>query len=162
MYSFERRKKSTQVQSHIRRLLDLTVPNLPKGPKLSRSEDRGTRVLPALLCPCEKNRPVVEDCTYVLTRDFASEGVGVLLTQPFRAVDVFITFWLDAVMDEPWYFLGSCHGLRRFGGGYWALGIRLSQLVEHDRKNTLRPLLPLVDQLRAPEAVLKQVAATER
>src|SRR5262245_56452505 len=113
MYSFEVRKKSTHVQSRIRRLLDLTVPNIPKGKQHGRFEDRGNRVIPALLCPWETQGPITNQSAFVLTKDFSSEGVGVLLAQPFRATDVVISFWLDAFMDEPWHFLGVAQTPRK-------------------------------------------------
>src|SRR5262245_63553416 len=116
MYAFEAKKKSSGVQSRIRRLVDLTVRNLNKRGRGARGENRNSRVIPALLCAWENDRPVADASAFVLTKDFSSEGVGILLAQPFRADQVVISFWLNSVMDEPWHFLGVSQCLRKYGG----------------------------------------------
>jgi hypothetical protein len=150
MFSFDNEKKSHVVQAKIRRILDLTVPNFADGLTDSRSDDRFNRTLPALLCAWEQDQPVPGSSMFVATRDISSEGVGVLLQQPFRAERVLLTFWLDEeVSPEPWYFLGRSQALRKIGGGFWTLGIQLTEFAGSNGRGPLAALAPLVKQLRA-------------
>ena len=154
MFSFDDRKKRLEIHSHVRRILDLTVPNYSGEAGLERAENRHNRVLPAVLCPWERGRPAIEFCTYVTTRDIASEGVGLVLPQPFRAEEVLIGFWLEpAVMEQPWFFLGRAQSLRRIGGGYWTLGVQLTEYLGAGCRGDLTPLRTWVQQLQ-PEPAL--------
>jgi hypothetical protein len=150
MFSFESRQKNVAIQSRIRRLLDLTVPNLPlsDGLQTDRVEDRHNRVLPALLCAWEHQQPVADSFTFVVTKDIASEGVGLLLVQPFRAKEVLLAFCLEEeVMEEPWFFLGRSQSLRKVGAGFWTLGIQLTEFAGSGCHGKFANLSPLIDQL---------------
>jgi hypothetical protein len=151
MYSFEPKKKP-QVQSRIRRIMDLTVPNLTYEIERDRAEDRSSRVIPALLCPWKGDGPVVAQHAFVLTKDFSSEGAGLVLKEPFHDRDVLLGFWLGAeVMDEPWYFLGKAQHLRPFGGGFWTLGLHLTEFAPSGSFPRCAALWPLLEQLQAAE-----------
>ena len=154
MFSFDRGKKVVDVQSHVRRLLDLTVPTLTYGLSEIRGEDRSNRTIPALLCAWEKDRPLLESHLYVVTRDLSSHGMSLVMQQPFRAEEVLIAICLDSeVMAEPWYFLGMSRGLRRIGGGFWTIGVELTEVVTHSHRHKLTALKGLVEQLRPAELV---------
>jgi len=153
MFSFEP-KKTPQVQSRIRRIVDLTVPNLTYEVERDRAEDRSSRAIPALLCPWKNDAPVVAQHAFVLTKDFSSEGVGLVLKEPFHARDILLGFWLGAaIMDEPWFFLGTAQHLRQFGGGFWTLGVHLTEFVVPSSLTHRAALSPLLDQLQATELV---------
>ena len=151
MFSFEP-KKTPQVQSRIRRIVDLTVPNSPLEVERDRAEDRSSRVIPALLCPWKHDAPVVARHTFVLTKDFSSEGVGLVLKEPFHDRDVLLGFWLGAgIMDEPWFFMGRAQHLRQFGGGFWTLGLHLTEFAASSSLLRSAALSPLLEQLQAAE-----------
>jgi hypothetical protein len=153
MYSFEP-KKSPQVQSRIRRMLDLTVPNLSRELARDRFEDRNGRVIPALLGPWKDNAPVVEQMAFVVTRDFSSEGVGLVLREPFFEQEVLLGFWLGAeIMEQPWFFLGTAQHLREFGGGFWTLGLHLTEFVGATPLTRFATLAPFLERLQAEELV---------
>jgi len=153
MFTFDDRKQAHEVQSRIRRILDRTVPNFPSELQANRVDDRYNRTLPALLCAWESGAPVTDSCLFVVTRDISSEGIGVVLAQPFRAPQVLLGFWLDEeVTSEPWFFLGTSQGLRKIGGGYWTLGIQLTKFARSGCGGELAELAPLAKQLR-PTAV---------
>ena len=154
MFSFDGRKKQLDIHSHIRRILDLTVPNYSGDLGADRSEPRFNRVIPTVLCPWEKGRPEMASCTFATTRDLASEGVGLVLPQPFRAEEVLLGFWLEeAVMEQPWFFLGRAQSLRRIGGGYWTLGVQLTEYKGAGCRGELAPLRSWVERLQ-PEPAL--------
>jgi hypothetical protein len=154
MFSFDSRKKSLEVQRRVQHLADLTTPNLGCSTSHERAEDRCNRTLPVLLCPWENGRPVEEFCTFALTKDISSRGVGLILVQPFRAAEVVVGFWLDDdSMQHPWYFLGSTQRLHKVGGGYWTLGIEFSEFVEPARSKELACLAAKAQQLRPASSV---------
>ena len=153
MYSFEP-KKTPHVQSHVRRILDLTVPNWSPDLERDRAEDRTIRVIPALLCAWERDAPVVDQHAFVLTRDFSSEGVGVILNSPFRDRELLLGFRLgEEVMHEPWFFLGTAQHLRRFGGGYWTMGVQLREFVGATPVKRCAALGTLMERLLITEPV---------
>jgi hypothetical protein len=153
MFSFDGDKKLHGVQSRIRRILDLTVPNYGDGPQVDRVEDRYNRTLPALLCDWEQSRLVPGGSLFVATRDISGQGVGVLLQQPFRAQRVLLAFWLDdEVSPDPWFFLGQSESLRKIGGGFWTLGIRLTEFASSKCRGPFAELAPLLKQLRESSA----------
>ena len=155
MYSFEP-KKTTQVQSRIRRILDLTVPNLSRELFRDRIEDRNGRVIPALLCPWKNDAPVVDQLALVLTRDFSSEGVGLVLRDPFFEGDVLLGFWLGAeIMEQPWFFLGTAQHLLEFGGGFWTLGVHLNEFVGAMPLTRFAALAPHLERLQPAELAAK-------
>lgn len=154
MFSFNGRKKRLEVHSHVRRILDLTVPNYAGEAQAERSEPRHNRVIPAVLCAWERGQPVMDCCSFVTTRDIASEGVGLVLPQPFRADDVLLGFWLEpVVMEQPWFFLGKAQSLRKIGGGYWTLGVQLTEYLGAGCRGPLAPLRSWTEQLQ-PEPAL--------
>ncbi|MEX2175517.1 MAG: hypothetical protein WD872_14230 [Pirellulaceae bacterium] len=149
MFTFKTQQPILEVQNRLRRMMDLTVPNLPAGLNTSRAEDRCNRTLPALLCPWERGGPVSEDSAFVVTSDLSSQGVGLILRQPFRAERVLLAFWLNAkAMEAPWYFLGRAQSLRKLGGGYWTLGVELAECPTAADAGKLATLKPLVNKLR--------------
>jgi len=153
MYSFDERKKSHTVQSRVRRLLDLTVPNFADQLQSERLEERYNRTLPALLCAWENDQPVTDSCVYVVTKDVASEGVGILLQQPFRADKVMLAFWLDHTeAREPWFFVGVGRNLRKIGAGFFTMGVQLTDFVGSGCYGNRAPLAPLMKQLLPPAA----------
>jgi len=153
MYSFEP-KKTSQVHGRIRRILDLTVPNWSPDLERDRAENRSTRVIPALLWPWRDNAPVMDQHSFVLTKDFASEGVGLVLNEPFRDSEALLGFWLgEEIMDEPWFFLGTTQHLRKFGGGYWTLGLHLTEIADSGALTRRAAFAPLLDRLQSDELV---------
>jgi hypothetical protein len=153
MFSFDSRKKKLEVQSRVKRLADLTTPNLGCPSSHDRAEDRCNRTLPVLLCPWEEGGPVEEFCTFALTKDVSSRGLGLIMSQPFRAGEVIVGFWLNVEeMDEPWYFLGTSQRLQKVGGGYWTLGIEFSEFVGPARARQLASLTARAQQLRPTSA----------
>lgn len=96
MFSFKTRKKQVDVHQLLRRAMDATTPNRPPTQGESRWEDRSNRTIPVLLVPYADEQPVGDEHTIALTKNLSSQGVALVLPQPFRAEQVLIGFWLDA------------------------------------------------------------------
>jgi hypothetical protein len=160
MYSFETRHKSTAVQSRIRRLLDLTIPNISHELRTERTEDRYNRLIPALLCAWERDQPVADSYAFVVTKDISSEGVGLVLSQPYRADEVLVAFCLpDGVAEEPWFFRGRAQSLRKVGAGFWTLGVQFIEYAGSGYSGKFATLSSLVDQLRPSSNLISPTAA---
>ena len=143
-------KSSPEVLKHLRRIVDLTVPNQSPGAINDRVETRSNRAIPALLCPWENGLPRADEHVFVVTKDLSSDGIGIVLPQPFRAHKVLLGFWLnDEVMDEPWLFLGTTQNLQKLGGGFWTLGVQLTEFLTKNQQQKCASLAPLLARLRA-------------
>ncbi len=153
MFSFANHKKIVDLYPYIRQICDLTTPNLATM-FAGRSEDRFNRTIPTLLCPWEDDRPVVDECAICLTSDLADRGVRLVLTQPFRAETVAVGYWIDAEhMCEPWFFLGEVRRNQPIGGGFWAVGIELTEFANTVHREAFADLRASAAKLLAPVAV---------
>lgn len=152
MYTFQERVGAHSVQTRLRRLGDLTVPNFTSAGDMTRNTHRHNRTIPTLLCPWKNERPDVSRCTMVITKDIGDEGVGLLLTHPFTGPDVVVGFLLpDNAIPEPWYFLGTIQHNTAIGGGFWALGIALHEHLSSQWNTRLSELLPFAHKLLPPK-----------
>ena len=150
MFSFNRQNKLVEVQKYIRRLADLTSPNLCSVEGELRATSRQNRVLPTILIPVEKNEPVVGEATPALTKDVSDDGVGLVLHQPLHVEQVAIGLWL-AEEETPWFFQGEVRQNSRIGGGYWVIGVKLTEVL-NVTESLHSILLPLAEQLLPGEA----------
>ena len=153
MFSFAKRKKTVDFQNYIRRLCDLTTPNLPTTFH-GRSENRYNRTIPTLLSPWQEDRPLGDECIIGLTSDAADRGVAVVLNQPFHADAVVVGYWISPdAMSEPYFFLGNIHRNQPIGGGFWAVGIEITEFANTNYNETLAVLKPLAAKLLSPVEV---------
>lgn len=144
MFSFATRKKQNEVQRLLRRAMDTTSPNRPPLDGELRGESRSNRTLPVLLVACVDGRPTAEERIIALTKDFSSRGVAVVLPQPFRAEHVLIAFWLEG---HPEFVRGQVRQNVPLGGGYWQLGVELTERLSIATSPELGALLPLAARL---------------
>ncbi len=143
MFSFEKRKRLVEVGNLIRQVVDLTAPNLPPREGESRSENRSNRSLPALLAPWEDGQPMVDETGYALTKDCSDRGLALVLQQPFKAEQVVIGLWLES----PRFCLAEVRQNVPLGGGFWQLGLELTEVVDPADHPELEALLPLASRL---------------
>ena len=142
-----------QLQGYLRRICDLTSPNLPRQDEF-RGLNRQNRTIPILLTPWEDGMPVVSDTATALTKDISDHGLCVTLSQPFRCEEAVVGFWLPQVQDyNPWFFLSLVRQHVSIGGGFWAMGLEAVELLTVSSGSELARLLPLVKQLLPPKVV---------
>ena len=153
MYSFAQHKKTVDLQPYIRRISDLTTPNLSKVSS-GRSEARLNRAIPTLLSPWENGRPMVDEISICLTTDVADRGVGLVLSQPFRAKQVVVGYWVsEDEMSEPWFFLADVCRNQPMGGRFWVLGVELIEFAKIESKEALAAMKVVAADLLPPAAV---------
>jgi len=145
MFAFCTRKKYLEVHKLLRRAMDATSPYSMPLMGESRVESRSNRTLPVLLVPCEGSKLVLQDHTIALTKNLSSQGVALVLPQPFRAQEVAIGFWLD---DKPQFVMGRVRQMVPLGGGYWQLGVELTERVSPEDDVDVESLLPLMARLK--------------
>jgi hypothetical protein len=143
MFSFDTRQRLCQVRDFLRQLVDLTSPNLPPLEGDSRSQARSNRALPALLTPWEHRQPVVDESTYAFTKDVSDRGLSLVLGQPFKSVEVVVGLWLDS----PRFVLGEVRQNVPLGGGFWQIGVELTDLLDPAEDPQIQGLLPLATRL---------------
>ncbi len=153
MFSFTKRKKTVDVNTHMRRLCDLTTPNLTAKTE-GRCENRYNRSIPTLIGPWQDDHPSVDECIIGLTSDISDRGVSLILSQPFRADAVVVGYWITSdEICEPWFFLGNIRRNQAIGGGFWTVGIELVEFANPNYTDPLAALNPLASQLCAPDPV---------
>lgn len=147
MFIFQRQKKRVELMAAVRRITDLTTPNLITLSGMGRAESRYSRALPALLIPCENGAPVPEESALVITKDLSDHGMGLVLAQPFDSQQAIVGLWLVTQPLEtiepdpdPILFSARVRNCIEIGGGYWQLGLELEEVITSGRlAASLRP-----------------------
>jgi len=144
MFSF--RKRSTQAEVHkvTRRLLNSSCPNMPPMSGDSRWEDRSNRTIPVLLSPIADGEIQLDETATAVTKNLSSQGLALVLHQPFWAEGVIIGFWQNG---EPEFVRGEIRQNVPLGGGFWQLGIELTQRVAMADMPELERLVPMTSRL---------------
>jgi hypothetical protein len=145
MFGFGNRKKQSEVNGLVRRLMDASNPNIPPPEGDLRWEDRSGRTLPVLLAPFENRRPTMDEAAFAVTKNLSSQGLALVLPQPFRAAEVVIGLWVEA---DPLFLLGQVRQNVPLGGGFWQLGLELAERLSIQSCHELEALLPLAVRLK--------------
>jgi len=155
MFSFDTRKRLGEVRGFLRQLVDLNSPNLPPLEGNSRLQTRSNRALPALLAPWEHAQPVVDESTYAFTKDVSDRGLSLVLGQPFKSFEVVVGLWLDS----PRFVLGEVRQNVPLGGGFWQIGVELTDLLDSVQHPQIQSLMALASRL-VPSAKAAKAVAT--
>lgn len=155
MFFTREKGEQNQLQGYLRRILDLTSPNLPRQVEF-RGHDRHNRSIPVVLTPWENGMPIVSETVTALSKDISDQGLSVIISQPFRCDEAVVGFWLPHVQDyDPWFFRGLVRPNVPIGGGFWALGLEATELLTVSYGSEVARLVPLVTKLLPPTALEK-------
>jgi hypothetical protein len=99
--------------------------------------------LPVLLAPWEQGEPVVDESTYAITKDFSDRGLSLTLPQPFKADQIVVGLWLES----PRFMLGEIRQSTPLGGGFWQLGVELTDFLKPAEYPQIGSLVPLAARL---------------
>lgn len=153
MFSFASRKKTVDLSPYVRRICDLTTPNMTSSPELVRVENRYNRAIPTLIVPCVGGQPLLDNYVIGITKDIADHGIGLILTEPFNAEQVLLGFWIDRQkMSEPWFFYATARRCAAVGGGYWTLGVELDEFANLNLGRSAESLVSLAEELLVRDA----------
>lgn len=151
MALFTFRKKSVDFQRYVRRLIDLTSPNRACSTGTERFVTRNNRVIPTLVCPWENSTPTISGAVVAVTKDLGDQGIGLVVNHPLNFTDVVVGFCHEeATAGEPWFFLGVRRTSLPIGGGFWLVGIELTEFMNENWSAQLEPLVPMARMLLPP------------
>ena len=144
MFWLASRHKPFAVHKVIRRLINNSSPNTIPLDGDARWEIRCNRTIPVLLAPYDHDELSVSEAAYALTKNLSSQGLALVLPQPFRAEQVVVGFWSG---DDAQFVLGHVRQNVPLGGGFWQLGLEAMELLcAHDSPEFKR-LIPLAARL---------------
>lgn len=146
MFSFGSKNKRQALAKCMRRLADITTPNIQPIEEDSRLARRNTRVLPALLVPWQEGGPQASEVQTVLLKDISDLGAGLVLDERCEAREVLIAVWV-CEEESPWFFMGQVRQQHPIGGGHWALGLELTEVIDITDLNGIELLAPYVARL---------------
>ena len=155
---FKRKSQQVDVQSHLRRICDLTSPNLPHVNE-GRADSRQNRTIPVLLAPWEGGKVDASEYVVALTKDIGDCGISVTRLGPLRVDRIAVGFWIPKVHEEPYFFLGAKRQCSPIGAGFWSLGIEtVRPLTTHEARPlmqaALQQLRPRVTETRPPSELM--------
>lgn len=148
MFFFAKRRKLAQVQQLIGRLIDRSTPNLRKDLKDLRCEQRYNRSLPVLIVPMIEGKPKVQFTGFGVTQNISNKGVALLSQQPIKTEEALVGFWQDGACD---FVLADIRHRSTVEGGYWQIGLELSEVVLPGDFPELDQLSVLAGQLVASD-----------
>jgi len=144
MFSFGKRRAQVEVHKLTRRLIDSSCPNLPPLRGDSRWENRSNRTIPVLLTPLVGDDLQFDETAVAVTKNLSGQGLALVLHQPFWAEGVAIGLWHEGSAE---FVRGEIRQNVPLGGGFWQLGIELTEPLSLDEHPELEDLLPLAARL---------------
>ena len=122
---FNQRKKKQEVWKCLRRILDRnSAEQLLRGTE-DRKEKRIPFSLPVLLQPCLEDQHTWCEPVFAITKDLSDDGVAVIARQSLDQSPVICVIWEDG----PIYLSGEIRQCLHLGGGFWKIGMELSEIV---------------------------------
>jgi hypothetical protein len=104
--------------------------------------------MPALLAPWHDGGPIADDVCFALTRNISDAGVGLILPKPFESRELCLGLMIvEDSTGEPCFFLGTGKHLAPIGGGYWSMGVNLTDCASECCPEKLGSLRALAAQL---------------
>ncbi len=133
---------------YLKRVRDLTIPNWGNYDDWNRQENRFNRALPMVLCPWENGKIDEPNTIYVLTKDVSNLGISLVFFQPVHVEQVVIGLYPDADdPSQPWFFVGNTRHLTEVGGGFWTMGVQLTEFLNTKYPSELEVLKPYAERL---------------
>lgn len=151
MLFLKKRRNTVDLAPYVRRIIDVTTPNLPSQGNVGRTENRYNRTIPVLLTGWSAKGGVEKPIKFAVTKDLTDRGISVVLDAPLPTTEIMVGFWLSATQTEtPWFFLGKTVRQQPIGGGFQLHAIELLEYATETYAKQLHKVLPLARQLLAP------------
>ena len=144
MLWFHKRDKHIEIHRIIRRLINASTPNRIPLKGESRWELRSNRTIPVLLAPYDHNELSVGEVAYALTKNLSSQGLALVLHQPFRAKRLVVGIWSH---EAAHFVAGTVRQSVPLGGGFWQIGVETTELMSTASSPELMRLVPLAARL---------------
>jgi len=146
--------EESTVQPYLRRICSETAPIVSRqADGQSRRENRFYRTVPVLVCAWDKGKPKTDQVIWSVTKNISTHGLGLIVDQHVETETLLVGFWMSRQdPSQPWFFLGANQYSTSIGGGFYSLGIELSEFVNGKHRAELASLLPFAGHLLPPES----------
>ncbi len=122
---FNQRKKKQEVWKCLRRILDRNSAEQLLLGKDDRKEKRIPFSLPVLLQTGLADQQPWSKPIFAVTKDISDDGVAVIAHQSIEQSQVICVIWEDG----PIFLSGEIRQCEQLGGGFWKIGMELSEIV---------------------------------
>jgi hypothetical protein len=131
------RNKTRAVQSFILKVVNNNCPELAALTEGSRLESRVNLTVAVLVVPVEAGRPLVQKAFTAVTKEFSTTGLALVLDEPWALDEVLVGFrW----QRELTFIRATAKHLNPIGGGFFQLGLQMTEVVGPDEAPDLRTL----------------------
>ena len=120
------KRKEREVQAFMTKLVNNNCEELEllgEGPRL---ENRVRLSVVVLVIPVEHDKPVLEKTFPVVTKEFSTTGVALVLTESRGMNDVILAFRMERAMK---FVRGKARHLNPMGAGFYQLGVKLTEII---------------------------------
>lgn len=148
MFFFKSRRKKNEVNAFMRRLVDRTTPAFRHEIEELRTEPRANRSLPVLIVPIIDEEPDTALTAFGVTKDLSSNGMAVLSQQPISSEAVIVGLWNDQCCE---FMRATIRHQEAIEGGYWQMGLKLTEVVPRGDYINLSKLAVLADRITADD-----------
>ena len=163
MFSYPNHKQFSELNGFVRRLTNLTSPNVPRSEGENRAEMRNNRTFAVLLVPCDGNDLAVHDTTTAVTKDLSEQGISLVLNQPFQPEVVVLGFWpvwdSNTIDAQPTFVRGHVRQNAEIGGGFWQIGVQFEGKATEKEFPTLDQVFASAARL-IPRSILRHEETT--
>jgi hypothetical protein len=118
--------KALAVKNRILELINETCGGMPTKTDGRRVDSRIKRVVVGIVVPIEERQLQVDRAFTVLTKDFSSGGVAIVLNEPGGPEQAILGFRLEGAMS---FFRAESRHLEPMGGGFYQVGYQLFEVV---------------------------------
>jgi hypothetical protein len=131
------RTKALAVQNFILKIINNNCSELKAYFEGPRRDNRVNLCLVVLVAPLEHEKILIDETFYAVTKEFSVNGVGIILDKQ-RALDkVILGFSSEGDMT---YFRAKAKHLSPMGGGFYHLGLEMTELVPNSHYPQLEAL----------------------
>ena len=132
------KNKEREVQTFILHLMNNHCPGLSVlDHEDSRRECRANLTLVVLVVPLQDGKPDALRAFPAVTKEFACSGVSLVLDQPLPLEEAYLIFREESRVT---YVLARAKHLSPMGGGFFQLGMEMTEIVSEEDCPELKPL----------------------
>jgi hypothetical protein len=114
------------VQNFVLKIINNNCPELKALIDGPRRDKRVNLSLVVLVVPLENGELQVDNAFYAVTREFSSNGVGIILSQQQALDEVILGFRLESEMT---FVHATAKHLNAMGNGFYHLGLEMTEIA---------------------------------
>ena len=126
VFLLQNRKKTLGVQNFVLKIVNNNCPELKALMEGPRNDKRVNLSLVVLVVPLEDGKLQVGDAFYAVTREFSSNGVGIILSRQLALDEVVLGFRVESEMT---FVHATAKHLNSMGYGFYYLGLEMTEIA---------------------------------